>query len=138
MYSNPRAQLYNNSNNYSNSTEINDITELGLQYPYINMYPLWKSLLTVRHEHPDSILLDKDNMNFHLRTMSGSTRVDNYTEEEYYRFADNTDTDILLFGTWRRSSYNTICNSSYAYASNIVFIGHDSSETISGSRYDAF
>jgi len=138
MYSNPRAQLYNNDSSYSNNTEINDITEHGLQSSHINKYPLWKSLLTVRYEHPDSILLDKDNMNFHLRTVSGSTRVDNHGDEEYYRFADNTDTDILLFGTWRRTYISGITSSSYAYASNIVFIGHDGSETISGSQYDSF
>lgn len=138
MYSNPRAQLYNNDADYSNSTEINDITEHGLQSSHINKYQLWKSLLTVRHEHPDSILLDKDNMNFHLRTVSGDTRVDNTNGIEYYRFADNTNTDILLFGTWRRTYYSGITNTSYAYASDIVFIGHDSSETISGDQYSAF
>jgi len=138
MYSNPRAQLYNDGANYVNDTEINDITEYGLQSSHINKYQLWKSLLTVRHEHPDSILLDKDNMNFHLRTVSGGTRVDNHSDAEYYRFADNTDTDILLFGTWRRTSYYSITQSSYSYASDIVFIGHDSSETISGSQYSAF
>lgn len=138
MYSNPRIQLYNKPGDYSNSTEINDITEHGLQSSYINYYPLWKSLLTVRHEHPDSILLDKDNMNFHLRTMSGNTRVDNNYGEEYYHFADNTNTDILRFGTWQRTSYTSITNTSYSYASNITFIGHDSSETISGSQYDGF
>ena len=138
MYSNPRGQLYNNGADYSNNTEIDDITEHGLQSSHINKYPLWKSLLTVRHEHPDSILLDKDNMNFHLRTMSGTTRVDTHNDVEYYRFADNTDTDILLFGTWRRSNYSSITQTSYSYASDIIFIGHDSSETISGNQYSAF
>ena len=138
MYSNPRTQLYDNSANYSSSTEIDDINEHGLQSSHINKYPLYKSLLTVRHEHPDSILLDKDNMNFHLRTMSGNTRVDNVYGEEYYHFADNTNTDILRFGTWQRTSYTEMTNSSYSYASNIVFIGHDSSETISGYQYSNF
>ena len=138
MYSNPRTQLYTNGSDYSNSTEINDITEHGLQSSHINKYPLWKSLLTVRYEHPDSILLDKDNMNFHLRTMSGSTRVDNHGDAEYYRFADNTDTDILIFGTWRRTSHYIISATSYSYASDIIFVAHDSSETISGSQYSSF